>query len=63
MIKNMKYLKYAKLNFQKKKKFLSAEEILVPILINFNEVEIGAILVNHLRNKVPDKDSMAGPGG
>jgi len=25
--------------------------------INFNEVEIGAILVNHLRSQVLDKDS------
>jgi hypothetical protein len=31
--------------------------ILAPIPINFNKVEIGAILVNHLRNQTSDKDS------
>lgn len=29
---------------------------MVPILINFNSVEIGAILVNHFRNEISDKD-------
>ena len=29
--------------------------------INFNEVEIGAILVNHLRNQILDKDSAKDP--
>ncbi len=28
--------------------------------INFNRVEIGAILVNHLRNQILDKDSARG---